>query len=122
MRNLMLRIASAVALADFAFSGAAQAQIAGPYIGVLATVDNINGSGDAEGFGATGAGAYGVAGYNMVSNNLFGGLEANIHLNTQDVGTEEHSWGWGVGGRAGVMLNDSLSHYGRAGYPATQGT
>src|SRR3546814_10953564 len=68
----MLRIASVVALAAFAFSGAAQAQIAGPYIGVLATVDNINGSGDAEGFGATGAGASVVAGYNMVSHNLFG--------------------------------------------------
>src|SRR3546814_3333697 len=55
--------------------------------------------------------------YDMpLGNAAFAGVEGNIDLNTADALGIEAKWGWGVSGRAGLMVNDSTGVYGRVGY------
>src|SRR3546814_2429483 len=51
-----------------------------------------------------------------LGNAAFAGVEGNIDLNTADALGIEAKWGWGVSGRAGLMVNDSTGVYGRVGY------
>ena len=96
----------------------------GPYIGAGVTLDNVQGSGDVEGLGASGIGGTVFAGYDLaLGQNAFVGLEANADLNTADVEldtdeleTVEADWGWGVGGRIGYKLNASTALFARVGY------
>ena len=88
----------------------------GPYAGVGATVDNVNGSGALEGIGLSGAGATAFAGYDMPLGGMFVGVEGNIDLNTADVAGVEAKWGWGASIRTGAKLNESTGAYVRAGY------
>lgn len=89
----------------------------GGYAGVAATLDNIQGSGSAEGIGFSGVGVSGFAGYDVpVSTNVFVGVEGNIDVNTADAFGIDAKWGWGVSGRLGTNLNDSTGLYARVGY------
>src|SRR3546814_17297004 len=97
-------------------SPAAAAPCQGAYAGVAATLDNVQGSGALEGFGANGVGGSLFAGYDMpLGNAAFAGVEGNIDLNTADAPGIEAKWGWGASGRAGLMVHDSHGVYGRVG-------
>src|SRR3546814_2193621 len=74
-------------------SPAAAAPFQGAYAGVAATLDNVQGSGALEGFGANGVGGSLFAGYDMpLGNAAFAGVEGNIDLNTADaLGIEARS-------------------------------
>lgn len=109
--------------AMLALTASAQAaQPIGLYGGVAVTHDSVGGSGDSEGFGASGLGGSVFAGYNLpMGANGFFGIEGNIDLNTadvevEDIGEVEADWGWGIGARLGYSLSDSTNLYGRAGY------
>src|SRR3546814_95879 len=98
-------------------SPAAAAPFQGAYAGVAATLDNVQGSGALEGFGANGVVGSLFAGLAMPRGKAaFAGVEGNIDLNTADALGIEAKWGWGVSGRAGLMVNDSTGVYGRVGY------
>lgn len=107
-----------LAAAAAAFATPAMAEdFAGPYVGAGVTLDNIQGSGDLEGFGVSGVGGTVFAGYDLpLGEKAFAGVEANADLNTADVSGLEAKWGWGIGARAGFKLNDSTALYGRVGY------
>jgi outer membrane immunogenic protein len=92
------------------------ADFSGPYAGIGATVDNVQGSGPLEGFGTNGVGATAFAGYDMALGNTFIGIEANADLNTADVAGIKAKWGWGASVRTGYKLNESTGVYARAGY------
>src|SRR3546814_11718108 len=99
-------------------SPAAAAPFQGAYAGVAATLDNVQGSGALEGFGANGVGGSLFAGYDMpLGNAAFAGVEGKIDLNTADALGIEAKWGWGVSGLAGLMFNECTGVYGRVGYP-----
>src|SRR3546814_10240238 len=75
-------------------SPAAAAPFQGAYAGVAATLDNVQGSGALEGFGANGVGGSLFAGYDMpLGNAAFAGVEGNIDLNTADALGIEAKWG-----------------------------
>ncbi|MGE4432212.1 MAG: outer membrane protein [Sphingobium sp.] len=98
----------------------------GGYVGVAATLDNIQGSGDAEGIGFSGVGVSGFAGYDVpVSANVFVGVEGNVDVYTADEDNlldTKAKWGWGVSGRLGTKVNDSTGLYARVGYARAKGT
>lgn len=113
----MLRKAFIVAFATVAAASAAQASdFQGPFVGVGATLDNVNGSGSLEGFGAAGVGGTAFAGYDLTVGGAFVGVEANADLNTADALGVDAKWGWGASARAGFKINDSTGAYGRVGY------
>jgi outer membrane immunogenic protein len=117
MRKFVLALALSAAFATPAMAE----DFAGPYVGLGVTLDNVQGSGDAEGLGVSGIGATAIAGYDIaLGANSFVGLEANADLNTADyddgVDELEADWGWGVGARVGYKLNASTALYVRGGY------
>jgi outer membrane immunogenic protein len=97
-------------------SPAAAAPFEGAYAGIAATLDNVQGSGALEGFGANGVGGSVFAGYDIAIGSGFAGVEGNVDLNTADPLGIEAKWGWGVSGRAGLKLNEATGVYGRIGY------
>jgi len=110
-------VAAAISAAVAVAAPASARDFNGGYAGVAMTLDNIQGSGDAEGIGFSGVGASGFAGYDVpVSTNVFVGVEGNIDLNTADALGLEAKWGWGVSGRLGTKVNDSTALYARVGY------
>jgi outer membrane immunogenic protein len=112
----MIKIFGIAAVALICAAPAYAAPFEGAYVGAGATVDNINLSGEAQGFGFAGAGATAFGGYQMKLGGAFIGLEGNIDLNTADAAGIDAKWGWGVGGRVGVVVKDSTGVYVRAGY------
>src|SRR5690606_23722085 len=117
MRKFVLALAASAAFATPAMAE----DFAGPYVGVGVTLDNVQGSGAAEGLGVSGLGATAFAGYDIaLGTSGFVGFEANADLNTADyddgVDEIEADWGWGVGARAGYKLNDSTALFVRGGY------
>lgn len=114
-------LVAALALASVS-APAMAADFSGPYVGVAATVDNIQGSGSMEGLGFTGAGASVMLGYDLSFNSLFAGVEANADLSTADVAGLNAKWAWGIGARAGVKVSENTGVYARAGYQRNQFT
>lgn len=113
MRYLIAAAALSVALATPAMAD----DFAGPYVGVGVTLDNVQGSGALEGFGASGVGGTGFVGYDVpLGAKAFVGIEANADLNSADAQGVQADWGWGVGGRIGYKLNGSTALYVRGGY------
>lgn len=116
----MKSIFAAAVAALVVASPAAAREFQGPYVGAGATLDNVQGSGPAEGLGANGVGGTVFAGYDISLGKTFVGLEANADVYSADVdlggATAKADWGWGVGGRAGYKLNDSTALYARLGY------
>lgn len=117
MRKFVLALAFSAAFATPAMAE----DFAGPYIGLGVTLDNAQGSGDAEGLGVSGLGATAFAGYDVsLGTDSFIGLEANVDLNTadyeDDVNEIEADWGWGIGARFGFKLNPSTALFARGGY------
>lgn len=108
---------AAAAAALFVAAPAQAAEFAGPYIGLGLNLDNVQTSGDLEGFGVNGVGTSVFAGYDVpVSPGVFVGAEANIDLYTADIADLKADWGWGVSGRLGANVNDSTAIFGRVGY------
>lgn len=112
----MIKFFGVAAVALMVAAPAYASDFAGPYVGVGATVDNVNGSGVLEGFGAAGAGATVFGGYDMTIGGTFIGLEGNIDLSTADAAGIKAKWGWGLGGRFGVKINETTGAYVRGGY------
>ncbi|WP_066561273.1 outer membrane protein [Croceicoccus bisphenolivorans] len=115
MKKIMLSgaaIAAAMAVATSAHAN----DFDGAYIGAGVTLDNVQGSGDFEGFGVSGPGATIFAGFDMPLGGAFIGVEANADVYTADVAGIDAQWGWGVGARLGTKLNDSTGLYARGGY------
>jgi len=112
--------AAAVSAAVAVAAPACARDFNGGYAGVALTLDNVQSSGDYEGYGASGVGVSGFAGYDVpVSSNMFVGVEGNVDLYTVDednVLAAEAKWGWGVSGRLGTKVNDSTALYARVGY------
>jgi len=113
-----MRYLIAAAAASLVFATPAMAEdFAGPYIGAGVTLDNVQGSGALEGFGASGIGATAFAGYDLpLGTNAFVGAEGNLDVNSADAAGVQADWGWGVGARLGYKLNDSTALYVRGGY------
>jgi len=112
----MKKFALATVAAALVAAPAAAQSFDGAYAGVSVNYDNFQGSGSAEGAGFGGPGASGFVGYNVPLAGGFIGLEANIDVNSADVGATQAEWAWGVGARAGFDLNAATSLYGRVGY------
>jgi len=117
MRKFVLALAASAAFATPAMAE----DFAGPYVGLGVTLDNVQGSGNAEGLGVSGLGATAFAGYDIaLGKSSFIGVEANVDVNSadyEDATTEvEADWGWGIGARLGYKLNDSTALFVRGGY------
>jgi outer membrane immunogenic protein len=116
----MRYVVLAAVAATLASTPAMAEDFAGPYIGAGVTLDNIQGSGQLEGYGFSGVGGTVFAGYDMaVSNGVFAGVEANFDLSTADDDIAPNTkidMGWGISGRLGTKLNANTGLYGRLGY------
>ncbi|NML95126.1 outer membrane protein [Novosphingobium olei] len=116
MKSIFLAASAALVVA----SPVAAREFNGPYVGAGATLDNVQGSGPAEGLGANGVGGTVFAGYDIAMGKTFAGLEANADIYSADVdlggATAKADWGWGIGGRVGYKLNEGTALYGRLGY------
>ncbi|MFA7604589.1 MAG: porin family protein [Novosphingobium sp.] len=115
MRKILLPLAVSAMIA----SPAVAREFAGPYVGAGVTLDNVQGSGPAEGVGVSGVGGTAFLGYDLpLGESAFAGVEANIDLASADEDNLgfEAKWGWGVGARLGYKLNESTALYGRVGY------
>lgn len=109
-------IAAAAVIAAISAPAAAR-EFNGAYAGAALALDNVQGSGDAEGVGFSGVGVSGFAGYDVpLGTSAFAGIEGNIDVNTADAAGLEAKWGWGVSGRLGAKVNDSTGLYARVGY------
>ncbi len=111
-------VAAAVSAVVAVAAPASARDFNGGYAGVALTLDNVQTSGDYEGFGASGVGVSGFVGYDVpVGSNVFIGVEGNIDGYTADVDDfVEAKWGWGISGRLGTKVNDSTALYARVGY------
>ena len=117
MRKFVLALAASAAFA----TPAAAEDFTGPYIGLGVTLDNVQGSGEAEGLGISGIGGTVFTGYDVaLGTSAFVGVEVNADLNTADyddgVNEIEADWGWGIGARVGYKLNESTALFVRGGY------
>ena len=114
MKTYFVAAVAALAVA----APASATEFAGPYIGAGVNLDNIQGSGSAEGIGFNGVGGTVFAGYDLpVSPIAFVGVEANADLYSADIGNSlEADWGWGISGRLGAKINDATALYARVGY------
>ena len=111
-------VAAAVSAVVAVAAPASARDFNGGYAGVALTLDNVQTSGDYEGFGVSGVGVSGFVGYDVpVSSNVFVGVEGNIDGYTADVDDYDVlKWGWGISGRLGTKVNDSTALYARVGY------
>jgi opacity protein-like surface antigen len=114
MRTVLLSLATAAAVvATPAFAAAAP----GPYVGVGVTDDNVNGTGNAEGFGISGVGGTAFAGYNFsLGDSAFAGVEANADISSASDGNTKFDHSFGASARLGYRLSPGAALYGRAGY------
>lgn len=126
-------LAVSVAAAALVSSAAAAQPFSGPYAGVTVSADNYEvkadnlfASGDQfDGLSGNGAGFGAFAGYDFaISDRMFAGIEGSIDTSgaeiTIDDGVDELTVSAGLtyelGGRLGMMVNDSTAIYGRAAW------
>lgn len=115
-----MKLYFAAAVAAVAISSSASAHdFNGPFVSAGVTLDNVQGSGDAEGNGASGIGGTVSVGYDLATSaNTFVGVEANADVYSVDIDAVDlgADWGWSVSGRAGLKLNQDTGAYVRVGY------
>src|SRR5690606_41820456 len=112
MRKFVLALAASAAFATPAMAE----DFAGPYVGLGVTLDNVQGSGNAEGLGVSGLGATAFAGYDIaLGRSSVSGIEANVDVNSADYedSTTEvgDDWGGGIGARLGYKRNHSRTPF-----------
>jgi outer membrane immunogenic protein len=114
MRKVLLSLATAATVVATPAFAAAEP---GPYVGVGVTVDNFNGTGNAQGIGFDGVGGTAVAGYNLpIGEKAFAGLEGNFDLSSADAGNTKADYSFGASARLGYHISQGAALYGKVGY------